>query len=195
MRRGCSAVWTTIAWRMNSSLRSLRLPWLVDGIGASARTCVFDGRAWQVVDRAVSVQALMRMRYSPANQLACLHRLELSRYAAYFLGRPGPRRTGNSSTGRDRYPSGSAIQVCNALCDHAQARPPRCTGAGKRPAAMRRYRVGRLSAVMRRTSRMRKNAGVARTCTLSAVSSEDDEFAGGASGSSMRSANCCGARL
>jgi hypothetical protein len=119
----------------------------------------------------------------------------LAHYAACLLGRPGLRRIGNSSTGCDRYPSGSATHACSAPCDHAQARPPRCTGAGKRPAAMRRYRVGRLSAVMRRTSRIRKNAGVARTCTMSAVGGGAGGGAGAASDSSMRSANCCGARL
>lgn len=54
-----------------------------------------------------------------------------------------------------RYSSGLSIHNCNEAHGQAEARPPKWTGAGKRPSAMRRYIVDRLSAVMRITSRKR----------------------------------------
>jgi hypothetical protein len=44
--------------------------------------------------------------------------------------------------------------------DQPHARPPRCTGGGNLPAAIRRYNVGRVSEVKCSTSRSRKYAGI-----------------------------------
>jgi hypothetical protein len=53
------------------------------------------------------------------------------------------------------------IQAWSAAGVQPQARPPKCTGGGKIPSAIRRYTVARLKAVMRITSAMRKKAGAA----------------------------------
>ena len=44
--------------------------------------------------------------------------------------------------------------------DQPHTRPPKCTGGGNLPAAIRRYNVGRVSEVKWSTSRNRKYAGI-----------------------------------
>ena len=80
------------------------------------------------------------------------------------------RRDGISAASNAEYPSGSLIQVCRAPECHPQARPPRCTGCGKRLVAILRYNVGLLSPVMRITSRIRKYAGFGRSRLSSMLS-------------------------
>src|SRR6202007_2409484 len=68
--------------------------------------------------------------------------------------------------------SGSVIHACSAAEGQPQARPPGCTGGGNLRAAIRRYNVGRLRAVIRRTSRIRKKAGAGETELIPAHSCE-----------------------